>query len=280
MPLEEILLFFAKYIEAQLGIIYANHNFFQLQNRLDEITRLMGADSIQKLYEQAQTGIHGQFKQLLLDTATNNETSFFRDPKVFRTIEAAVLPQIMSVNPAPPSLSIWSAASSSGQEALSITMLLLEWCKKNNKVIDFKITGTDISDRILAKARNAQYTQLEVQRGLPAPLMIKYFTKDQNDLWTANSDLTGRIDYKSLNLTENFQFKRPFDLIFCRNVLIYQSVERKINILNRIHSNLAPSGFLVLGSGESMIGLSQDFEPIVIDGAVLFRKKEKALKVA
>jgi chemotaxis protein methyltransferase CheR len=153
-----------------------------------------------------------------------------------------------------------------------------EWCKKNNRQVEYKITGTDISERILAKAKSAKYTQLEVQRGLSAPLMVKYFKKDESDQWTASADLTRHTEFKKLNLMDPFNFSENFDLILCRNVLIYQSVERKSAILKKIHAALAPGGFLILGSGESLIGLSEDFSQVSAEGAVFYRKKDAALE--
>jgi chemotaxis protein methyltransferase CheR len=273
MQHEDILSFFSKYIEKELGIIYATDNYFQLQNRLNEIGKLVGADSLDKLHVLAQDGINGQFKQLLLDIATNNETSFFRDQKVFTAIENTIIPAIAAGSVCMPKISIWSAASSSGQEALSVAMTLLEWSKKNQKSLNFEISGTDISDRILTKARNARYSQLEIQRGLPLPLMTKYFKKDETDSWTASADLKKHVDYRKLNLTEPFRFTHPFEIILCRNVLIYQNVERKISILKRMHTALAPGGFLILGAAESLIGLSEDFSSVNADGVVLYRKK-------
>lgn len=273
MPHEAVLKFFASYIESEVGIVYAEHNYFQLQNRLEQIAKLFELDSIDSLFEKTRVGIEGAFKQLLLDTATNNETSFFRDPKVFRALEAELFsPERLAVRRGSP-LAIWSAAASSGQEALSTAMLLLEWSKAKATPCDFRIVGTDISERILEKAKAARYSQLEVQRGLAMPLLLQYFRKEADDTWSAKAELTRNVTYRPLNLTEEFHFPAPFDLVLCRNVLIYQSVERKRRILARIHANLAPGGLLVLGSGESVIGLSDAFTQVNSEGAVIYARK-------
>lgn len=273
MQLNEILIDFAKYIETELGIVYAEHNYFQLQNRLEEIAKLIGADSFKQLHQQLETGISGQFKQLLLDVATNNETSFFRDPKIFLAIEAAVLKNVMEIVEPGEKLRIWSAASSTGQEAISASILIKEFNKINNSNIQFSVLGTDISGRVLAKAKEATYSQLEVQRGLPAPYLTEYFKKDEQDRWMAKDEILKHIEFKKQNLKDPFPFKDRFHLILCRNVLIYQSVEGKIEILGRITSMLAPKGVLVLGSGESLIGLSSEYEQQNINGAIVYRKK-------
>ena len=275
MSHEVVLVYFAKYIETQLGIIYSPENYFQLQNRLEEIAKLLGLESIEKLHSLALNGQSESFRQILLDIATNNETSFFRDSKIFEAIKNRMAPTWPEANP----VRIWSAASSSGQEALSIAMTLLEWSRASGKKLDFKITGTDISDRILNRARSAQYTQLEVQRGLPSALLVRYFEKEAAATWRANSELRSHIEYSRLNLTENFNFTPPFDLILCRNVLIYQNVQRKAEILKRIQSALKPDGYLILGAAESLIGLTNSFESVSLDGAVIYRKTSHDRKV-
>lgn len=277
MQPNDIFQFFAKYIEKELGIIYAEFNYFQLENRLLEIGKLMGIPELNDLYLHAQKGINGQFKQLLLDLATNNETSFFRDAKVFKAIEKELLPLLLERNgPSKQPLRIWSAASSTGQEALTTAILMNEFNLKNSMNVLFTIKGTDISERVLLKAKNGTYSQLEVQRGLPAPYMIKYFKKDDQDRWTASPQLMKNIEYAKLNLKESFVFNDKFDLILCRNVLIYQNVESKKEILKRITENLKPGGFLILGSGESLFGLSTDYDLINSDGAIVYCKKEAA----
>lgn len=274
----DILNFFAKYIETELGIIYSEENYFQLQNRLEEIAKLIGSPSVENLFVQAQQNISGAFKQLLLDVATNNETSFFRDNKVFKAIENTVVPEFYEKLKGQP-LQIWSAASSTGQEGVSLAILMTEWAIKNGKPLPFQIIGSDISERVLEKARSGLYSQLEIQRGLPAPLLIKYFKKEKDDYWRTSPDLLRNIDYRKQNLKSPFPFTNRFQLVLCRNVLIYQSLDSKIEILRRIAETLVPGGYLILGSGENLYGLSKDFEQTHCDGAVIFRKKT-AMEIA
>jgi chemotaxis protein methyltransferase CheR len=269
----DILAFFANYIEKELGIIYSQDNYFQLQNRLEEICRLLGVADVENLYLKAQSGISGAFQQLLLDLATNNETSFFRDPKVFKTIEKFIVPDFIEKYGAKTKMQIWSAASSTGQEALSISMLLKEMEAKSQNKINFSILGSDISERVLKKAQEGNYSQLEVQRGLPAAMLLKYFKKLENDQWAIDPHLLAHVEYKKINLKSNFPFVNRFHLVLCRNVLIYQNVDSKIEILNRIATSLVPGGYLILGSGESLQGLSSEFELRQAEGAVFYRKK-------
>ncbi len=273
MLLERILQFFAKEIEAELGIVYSESNYFQLQNRLEEIAKQVGANDIYALYESAKGGLTGPLKQLLLDIATNNETSFFRDPKIYKSIETLLFGQDTSPLQPYETLRIWSAACSTGQEPLSLAMMLTERSEKTKAALSFNILATDISERVLNKAKTGVYTQLEVQRGLPAPMMLKYFTKDDQDRWTASMELRRHIEYGKLNLRDKFGFNGLFHTILCRNVLIYQSVEGKRDILTRITEALCPGGYLILGAGESLIGLSNDFEHKTVDGVIIYRKK-------
>lgn len=279
MQLEEILSYFARLIEDELGIVYSEVNYFQLENRLEEISKLSGYSGIVQLHAEALKGLSGAAKQLLFDLATNNETSFFRDPKVFKSLELS-LKEILSQRGSKEPLRIWSAASSTGQEALTISILLTEWKTKNQVDFNFEITATDISDRVLKRAKSFEYSQLEIQRGLPAPLLIKYFTKDNQDKWLASKQVSKNIQHKSLNLKSQFTFPDRFDVIFCRNVLIYQNIQRKIEILDRVTSCLCPGGLLIVGSGESVVGLSSEYEHVHIDGAIFYRKKQMRLNAA
>lgn len=161
MKPDSILYFLANYIEKELGIVYDQQNYFQLQNRLDEIAKMLGIGSAEALYQQAQAGITGDFKRLLLDLATNNETSFFRDMKVFKSLERKLSSYFPTKHNnstsdstfSNPTLRIWSAASSTGQKALSLAMLIEEWSEKNQVKINYSILGTDISEKALTKAR-------------------------------------------------------------------------------------------------------------------------------
>ncbi len=265
------LLFFAKYIETELGIVYSEHNFFQLQRRLEEIAHIKNC-SVPELHAQAQSGISDSLKRLILDTATNNETSFFRDPRVFKAIESVVLSNF----PNGEQLKVWSAASSTGQEALSIAMLIHEFARKRSVPIKFSILASDISERVLEIAKKATYSSLEISRGLEPSHLERYFLKNDQDKWVAASSLTQHIEYKKVNLKSPFTALSKFHVIFLRNVLIYQSVKGKKEILSRILGQLEPNGLLILGTGETLIGISTDFEQVNCEGTTLYRGISKA----
>jgi chemotaxis protein methyltransferase CheR len=141
-------------------------------------------------------------------------------------------------------------------------MLISEFNFRNRCTLGYSILGTDISERVLTAARSGSYTQLEVQRGLPAPLLIKYFTKTGEDRWTVKSEIRSHLRFEKLNLKNEVPASNPFDLILCRNVLIYQNWK----------PTLIPGGILALGSGESLIGLSDDYEPVTSEGAIQYRR--------
>lgn len=268
------LRFFADYIQKELGIIYSDHNFFQLEKRLVEISKNLGLPNEEALFAKAQEGIHGSLKQLLLDVATNNETSFFRDPKAFHAIEKRIIPAIRSSNPDLKVIRIWSAASSFGQEPYSLAILLSEMAAKDPRMPRFEIVATDVSDNALARAKAAKYSQLEAQRGLPAPLLVKYFTKSNDDYWTLKPELRVSVQFRKQNLLDSFAALGDFELILCRNVLIYQRDEKKAEIVRNIARRLTRGGFLLLGAAESLLGISVEFEQVCGEGAIYFQKKE------
>jgi len=273
MVSKDILIFFADYIEKESGIIYAEHNYYQLQNRLEDISKLMGFSNVEHLHETAKVEIQGPLRQFLIDFATNNETSFFRDTNLFKAIENQVLTPLLQKNGPYQNIRIWSAASSTGQEAITLAILIQEFNLRNKCDFNYTILGTDISERALTTARGGTYSQLEVQRGLPTPLLVKYFKKTGDDRWQVNPEISKHIEFKKLNLKTPLPSMPAFHLVLCRNVLIYQAVEAKSVIIERIAGKIAPGGVLALGSGESLIGLSNRFETVSKDNAILYHLK-------
>lgn len=266
------LKFFADFIEAELGIIYVEANYFQLEHRLKDIAVQLGFSDLRALHNAAMSGITGHMKSLLLDLATNNETSFFRDQSLFRALSESMIPDLIK-NGNKPVLNIWSAASSSGQEVYSIAMEVDQARSMNLSVPHIKILASDVSETILKRAELGEYSQLEVQRGLSSKMLLHYFDKNDQDKWMLKSIYKNGITFKKINLLHHWGGIGTFDIIFCRNVLIYQSVENKIKIIKELCNHLNPGGYLLLGAAESLFGLSQDFEQLVHGGAVFYRKK-------
>lgn len=268
-----ILKFFADFIEAELGIIYVDANYFQLEHRLKDISTQLGHAGLYGLYQAAGSGIVGQMRALLLDLATNNETSFFRDSSIYKALSEYIIPDLIREGRIT-SLKVWSAASSAGQEVYSIAMEVDQLRMTNTEIPIMSLFASDVSETILKRAEAGVYSQLEVQRGLPTRLMLQYFDKNDQDQWVVKNSLRRGINFKKLNLLHNWGNIGSFDIVFCRNILIYQSVENKIKIIKEIWSHLNPGGFLVLGAAESLFGLSQDFTQLVHGSAVFYKKKE------
>ncbi|RYZ69485.1 MAG: protein-glutamate O-methyltransferase CheR, partial [Proteobacteria bacterium] len=247
------LRFFADYIHKELGIVYQQENYFQLEKRLTEVIRVMGLKDEEALVQKARMGMDGAFKQVMLDLATNNETSFFRDAKIFSAIEKHVVPKIIANPKFSGTIRIWCAASSFGQEPYSLAMTLTEMRKKNPAFPRFEIVATDISENALKRAKAANYTQLEVQRGLAPELLTRYFTLATDGTYNVGPEVKNTVSYKKQNLLDSFSSLGTFDLVLCRNVLIYQKDESKREIIRRISMTMNPNAFLFLGAAESLM---------------------------
>ncbi len=265
--------FFADYIEKEIGIVYSPFNFFQLEHRLHDVAARLGLPDIAAVWSRAQNGVDSQLRTLLLDLATNNETSFFRDAAVFRTLVSRIIPDLLRDYPRLERLRIWSAAGSTGQEACSIAMTLDQARAAHPNWPDFQILVTDFSERVLDQARAGRYSRLEIQRGLPDEMREQYFDADGPDYWRFRRSLHERFTFRPLNLLEPFPGRGDCDVIFCRNVLIYQSVENKRSVIEKLRRSLDQGRYLALGAAESLVGISDDFDTIREENAVFYRSK-------
>jgi chemotaxis protein methyltransferase CheR len=275
MALTEVQLkFFADFIEKELGIVYAPMNYFQLEQRLEKIAIFLNLKTAEEVYDRAvKEGIFAEFKQQLLDIATNNETSFFRDPKVFSSIEKNILPQIHTMVPRPVNYRIWCAASSFGQEPYSVAMLANEFTRANPTGPHFEIIGTDIADHALARCKKGVYSGLEIQRGLSETRIKNHFTKIEQDQWKLNPEVKNMVHFQKMNLLEPYIGMGMFNLILCRYVLIYQDQERKKAIINKLEKCLVPGGYLILGASESALGISDRLVQTNLENVIAYQKK-------
>ncbi len=199
----------------------------------------------------------------------NNETWFFRDHLPFELLRRVILPELLVERSAVRRLNLWSAASSSGQEAYSIAMMIAEefgglpgWT--------ISIVGTDLSAAILERARSGRYSQLEVNRGLPAKYLAKYFTR-QGSEWVLSPAIRGMVEFRALNLTVPWIDLPRFDTVFMRNVLIYFEIEKRREIFTRLFSAMKPDGYLLLGGAETTFGFSNAFARITWDKTAYYR---------
>jgi len=195
----------------------------------------------------------------VVEAMTTNETFFFRDKTPFDHLRETMLPAVLQARAARRSLRIWCAASSTGQEPYSIAMCL--------KALGGAIAGwrveilaTDLSQGVLEKSKAGIFSQFEVQRGLPIQMLVKHFTQ-VGDMWQLNPDIRAMVQHRQLNLLQDFGHLGMFDVIFCRNVLIYFDQDTKAGIFERLSRVLEPDGFMVLGAAESVVGISDAFKP-------------------
>jgi len=259
---DHLLNYFSTVIENETGIIYDNSNKYLLLSRIQNLIKQLNFNSIDSLWNDIQAnGLNRQLKEMLLDMATNNETSFFRDPKLFEFLKNVYVPKIMANSN---KIKIWCAATSTGQEPYSIAMTMNE-LKEKGIYKPYEIIGTDISDRVLNQAKSGIYSLLEVQRGLPSQYLGKYFDEIRIDgsltpSYKIKPELSAFMTFKQLNLLQSWPMTEPFDIIFCRNVLIYQSIENKKSVISRFSRLLNPNGYLILGGAESILQLSEDYE--------------------
>lgn len=274
---KDTLIFFAKFIQDQTGIAYSEATFYQLQTRLENIAKQLGLAGVSEMAMQARsTGIGHRMRELLIDVSTNNETSFFRDPNVFNALAKTILPLLARQTTSRP-IRIWSAASSTGQEIYSIAMITEELRGAFPSTM-WELVATDISERVLARAESGKYSDLEVSRGLDETKKRQFFEKT-NDLgdglvWQLKQSLRKLVKFQRLNLIEPWpNTLSTFDLILCRNVLIYQEIEQKKKVVDRFRSHLDPKGILILGGAESLFGLSDAFDQTQFDACIAYRLK-------
>jgi chemotaxis protein methyltransferase CheR len=197
---------------------------------------------------------------------TTNETYFFRDPAQYDALRTILLPKLREERRDTKTLRFWSAASSTGQEAYSLAMLLLE---EGFKDWTLQILGTDFSPKVLERARSAMYQQIEINRGLSTNLLLKYFRRSGLD-WKLNDEVRRMVRFESIDLRKSMRTIGPFDLVFCRNVMIYFDNQTKRSIMKELHSTLFRGGWLLLGGSETAFGLDELFERKTIGNMTVY----------
>jgi chemotaxis protein methyltransferase CheR len=250
----------AKLIKDRSGLALTPEKGYLLESRLLPVARKWNLKTLDELVMRLRSRSEAALVREVVEAMTTNESFFFRDVKPFDQFKATVLPALMQTRASKRSLRIWSAACSSGQEPYSIAMLLREqrvaltgW--------NIEILATDLSTEILAKAQAGVYTQFEVQRGLPIQLMLKYF-KQNGDQWQIDQGLKEMVRFRPFNLLEDIVQLGAFDVIFCRNVLIYFDQPTKASVLDRMCRQMPGDGFLYLGGAETVVGITDKLQPM------------------
>ncbi len=247
------------YLRRESGLILDADKRYLVESRLTSIMRRESMNTITDLVNALESKRKPRLAQEVVQAMTINETYFFRDRLPFDTFRNNILPDVIKARAAQRSIRIWCAASSTGQEAYSLGIILEETqAKLAGWRVD--IIATDLSEAALGRAKEALYSQFEVQRGLTTAQLLKYFTQ-VGDMWQLKDSIRKRVAYRHLNLLNEYALLGNFDIIFCRNVLIYFDAARKSDVLNRMTRILAPEGAIMLGAAESIIGLNTKLAP-------------------
>lgn len=226
--------------------------------RLAPLAKEFGLASLEELFREVRRCQHSPLKERVIEAMAIHETSFFRDRPTFDLLKKAVLPALRERRATQRKLTIWSAACSKGQEPYSLALLIAEHFREL-LTWDLRIVASDFSRAILDQAREGVYDQIEVNRGLPAPLLVKYF-EQQNLQWRIRKEIREMVQWEQINLCEAWPLRGPIDLIMMRNVLIYFDFDQRWQVFERVKRALAPDGYLVLGSSETTLHIHDGFE--------------------
>ena len=243
-------------MDKEAGIKIGTEKLYLLETRLAPIVRDYGLRDIDELVEKSKT-TDKTIKVRIIDALTTNETSFFRDMKPWIVFENTILPELMKKNERKKSIKIWSSAASTGQEAFTLAMI----CNRTRALKDWniQIIGTDISNTVIERAKKGVYTQFEVQRGIPIKELMANFKKVGND-WEVNADLKKLVRFQTGNILSPTVVSGSFDIVFCRNLLIYFDEATKRKAVQNIITKTTQNGFLFLGGAETLMGISNAFD--------------------
>lgn len=264
---------FQQFLENACGIVLGAGKEYLVSSRLGGLMRHYDIANISQLLAHLATGRNPRLRTLIIDAMTTNETSWFRDMTHFDLLQEKILPEL-AARPGQ-RVRIWSTACSSGQEPYNISMVIEDFQARNpGKIRDIvEIVATDISNRILEEARRGIYYGVSASRGLTAGQCERYFIR-RGDHLEVRPEIKRRVSFRGLNLTRGYELMGRFDVIFCRNVLIYFSNPQKRDILDRMTRIMNPGGYLVLGSTESLSGHTDRFEMINQSGGIIYRLKD------
>lgn len=251
--------FVAQLLKRRSGLVLNSDKLYLLESRLGPVARKHGLAGLAAIAAKLKAGDEPLAREVT-EAMTTNESFFFRDKTPFDHFEKLMLPAMLKARAGSKRLRIWCAAASTGQEPYSLGMILRE---KQALVKDWRIDiiGTDLSSEVLARAKSGLYSQFEVQRGLPVQMMVKYFAKDREQ-WRIKDDVRSMVEYRQMNLLDSFVGLGTFDIIYCRNVLIYFDEATKRAILERMAQLLPDDGYLLLGAAETVVGITSAFTPL------------------
>ena len=270
---KEIFNFFTGLVEKVSGISYQEGKEYLVESRITELALTLGYKNLQDFYQKVKTSLNPGLLNQIIDTLTTNETYFFRDLHPFEAIKKEILPELFQKKAKGSKISIWSAACSTGQEPYSIALILQEYFSNQLKDFRINIYATDISESSLKKAKEGLYNQIEVNRGLPITLLVKYF-KQEGGNWRIDEKIKALVKFEYLNLLEaDKKLRDTFDIILCRYVLIYFSRDSKIKVFQSLWNRLSSGGYLILGATELPPVSFSNMEKKMVEKSVVYYKK-------
>lgn len=248
------------------GIVLEQDKHYLFEARLGSVARSHGLSSVNDLCNLLRATREPCLQQKVVEAMTTNETYFLREPAQYDAVRQVLLPELRSQRAAQRRFACWSAAASTGQEAYSLAMMLLDEAMADWNI---QIVGTDLNETVLEKARAARYMQIEVNRGLPASMLVRYFQRIGLD-WQLKDDVRRMVRFQQFDLRTPMRSFGPFDVVFCRNVLVYFDASTRRQILQEIHSTLFRGGWLCLGGAESPAGLENLYERRTVGSTVVY----------
>jgi chemotaxis protein methyltransferase CheR len=255
-------------VREQSGIVLDTRKYL-VESRLASLARKEGFVSSEALVARLRERTHGPLTRKVVESMTTHETAFFRDLHPFEALRTTVLPKVLSRRLLTRKLAIWCAACSTGQEPYSVAMLLREHFPSLTKW-NVSLIASDLSERVLSRAKEGRFTQLEVNRGLSGEMVSKYFEPDAGE-WRVRRDVRAMVDFREINLLAKWPPMPRFDVVVMRNVLIYFDAETKRSILSRLASVLQPDGYLFLGGAETTVYLDDSFVRLPLERAGCYR---------
>ena len=269
---DELYKQFSDFLEAQSGIVLGTNKQYLVKSRLAPLLGQFGAESLSDLIKRSMDPRERELKMTVVDAMTTNETLWFRDIYPFQLLTDKIFPEL-GKNGRP--LKIWSAASSSGQEPYSIAMIALEHQFKKPGTLPggVQIIGTDISPTMLNQCKEWVYDNLALARGLSPERKRQFFEPFGDNKMRVTERVKKLVSFRPFNLLDNYSLLGKFDIIFCRNVLIYFAPEVKSKILNQFATSLNPGGYLMLGASESLTGLTDRFEMVRCNPGIVYKVK-------
>lgn len=266
-----------KYIHDISGIYLDQSKSYLFETRLGTIAEEHGCNSYKDLHLKAKLDSSKRIERQIIDAISTNETLFFRDKGPFELLKHKILPELIDLR-TPRSanmktnIKIWSAASSTGQELYSVAITVKELIGSKMDSYNFKLLGTDISDNAVRQASYGKYNKFEIERGLPRPTLQKHFTLF-GDSWKIKDEIRAMVNFRKFNLMLPFTGLGKFDIIFCRNVAIYFTLQDRKKLFNKLADSLADDGYLIIGSTESLTGICSRFVPKRHLRAIFYQKK-------